>query len=220
MTPTHDERIRRFTGAGIYFVTSASLSSGRDTLSVLRAALDGGIRLVQLREKDLSARRFADLARSARELTHRYDALFIVNDRLDVALACDADGVHLGQDDLPVADARRVAPSLIIGASSHSETEARAAQAAGASYVNIGPIFPTRTKEWTSAFLGLDGLDRIRRVLSVPFTVMGGIKAQHIPELVHHGAQTIAVVTAISQAPDPRMAAAQLLQAYAQATAG
>jgi len=218
MSPTHDERMRRFAAAGIYFVTSGSLSAGRDTLAVLRAALEGGIRLVQLREKELSVRRLTELGRAARELTRRHDALLIINDRLDVALACEADGVHLGQDDFPIADARRIAPSLIIGASSHSEDEAQAAQVSGATYVNIGPLFPTRTKEWSSDFLGVDGLDRVRRVLSCPFSVMGGIKAHHIPELVRHGARTIALVTAITQAPDPRHAAAELLTVFRQAS--
>jgi thiamine-phosphate pyrophosphorylase len=213
----HDLRMQRFRSAGIYLVTSASLSAGRSTMSVLDAALRAGIRLVQLREKDATAGAFVELARRAREATESCGAVLIINDRLDVAMACRADGVHLGQDDFPVAAARRLAPEMIIGASSHNVNEAVAAQRAGASYVNIGPIFPTTTKQWQSEFLGVGGIDAIAPHLSIPFTVMGGIKLQHIPELVRHGARTIAVVTAITAAPDPGAAASSLLSAYGAA---
>ena len=152
-----------------------------------------------------------ELAAAARELINRYDGLFIVNDDLDVAVAAGADGVHLGQQDLPVAAARRVAPDLIIGASSHTREEFLNAQAAGASYINIGPLFPTKTKEWLGDYLGIDGMRTIAQVATVPFTVMGGIKTEHIPDLVAAGAQTIALVTAISAQPSPRDAATALL---------
>ena len=207
----------RFREAGIYLVTSASLSSGRTTPEIVKSALDAGVRLVQLREKGLPTPAFLDLARKLREMTDRCGAILIVNDRLDVALACKADGVHLGQEDLPVDAARRLAPELIVGASSHNIEEAVAAQKAGASYVNIGPLFATQTKEWTTDFLGIEGLDRIRHHVSIPFTVMGGIKAGHIPDLVRHGARTIALVTAITAAPDPEQAAGELLKIYREA---
>jgi thiamine-phosphate pyrophosphorylase len=188
-------------------------------MSVLDSALAAGIRLIQLREKDVATGAFVDLAIRAREATDRCGAILIVNDRLDVAMACRADGVHLGQDDFPVATARRLAPDMIIGASSHNVDEAVAAQSAGASYVNIGPIFPTTTKQWQSEYLGLGGIDTIAPHLSIPFTVMGGIKLPHIQELVGHGARTIAVVTAITAAPDPGAAASSLLAAYTGALA-
>jgi thiamine-phosphate pyrophosphorylase len=209
----HAERLRRFRAAGLYLVTSQSLSAGRETPAIVRAALAAGVRLVQLREKDLSARALADLARAVRALTAEAGALLVINDRIDVALAVGADGVHLGGDDLPVADARRLAPDLIVGGSSHSLEEALALEAAGASYVNIGPLFPTQTKRWTSAYLGIEGLRAIAPRLSVPFTVMGGIKAAHIPALRAAGAHTVAVVTAVTAAPDPEAAARALLNA-------
>jgi thiamine-phosphate pyrophosphorylase len=202
----------RFARAGIYLVTSQSLSAGRTTVQILEAALSAGIRLVQIREKDLSSRDLTALARRAREMTAAAGALLIVNDRLDVALAVGADGVHLGQEDLPVADARRIAPDLVIGASSHSVEEALRAEAAGASYVNIGPLFPTRTKAHEGGCLGLAGLREIAPRLRVPFTVMGGIRKEHIPDLAAAGARTIAVVTAITAAADPRGAAEELLE--------
>jgi thiamine-phosphate pyrophosphorylase len=204
-------RMAAFTEAGLYFVTSQALSRGRSTPEVLRAALDGGVRLVQLREKDLSARAYARLAAEARTLTARAGALLIINDRVDVALAVGADGVHLGQDDFPVREARRLAPDLVIGASTHSVEEAAEAQGEGASYVNIGPLFPTNTKAWDAAFLGIDGLRRIAPHVTIPFTVMGGIKRSHIPDLVRAGARTIALVTAVTMADDPARAARELL---------
>jgi thiamine-phosphate pyrophosphorylase len=209
----HEERMARFRNAGLYLVTSESLSEGRSTLEIVDAALAGGVRLIQLREKGLSIRELTQLAREVRARTREVDALLIVNDRLDVALAVEADGVHLGQDDLPIADARLLAPELIIGASSHDEAEAEEAEAAGASTVNIGPLFPTQTKNWTGEYLGVEGLQRIAPVLNVPFTVMGGIKAAHIPELCAAGARTIALVTAVTAAPDPAQAARELLAA-------
>ncbi len=207
----HAQRLRRLRQAGIYLVTSQTLSAGRTTLEIARTALAGGIRLIQLREKELPASAFLRLAEQMRKITAEAGALLIINDRLDVALAVGADGVHLGQDDLPIAAARRLAPGLIIGASTHSIAEARQAEKDGASYINIGPLFPTQTKQWTGEFLGLDGLRRIAAAVSLPFTVMGGIKPAHIPELRRAGAQIIAVVTAITAAPDPERAARDLL---------
>jgi thiamine-phosphate pyrophosphorylase len=205
--------MERFTRAGLYLVTSQSLSAGRTTVEIVRAALAAGVRLVQLREKDLPLREFMRLAETVRDMTKKADALLIVNDRLDVALGVGADGVHLGLDDLPVPTARRLAPDLIIGASSHSATEARLAQQEGASYVNIGPLFPTRTKHWSGAFLGVDGLRNIAPAVTIPFTVMGGIKLEHVPELIAAGARTIAVVSAVTTAPDPERAAREMVAA-------
>jgi thiamine-phosphate pyrophosphorylase len=207
----HAERMRRFRAAGLYLVTSQALSDGRSTVCIVEAALAAGVRLVQLREKELPARALTELAVRLRQITREVDALLIINDRLDVALAAGADGVHLGQNDLPLAAARSLAPDLILGASSHTEEEAREAERAGASYVNIGPLFPTGTKEWKGEFLGLDGYRLIRPVLRVPHTVMGGIKEEHIPALTAAGAETIALVTAVTRAPDPAAAAAGLL---------
>ena len=215
MTTGHAERLARFQSAGLYLVTSRSMSRGRSTTDVVGQSLEAGVRLVQLREKDLPARELLALAMELRAMTAEAGALLIINDRLDVALAADADGVHLGQDDLPIEDARRLAPDLILGASSHNVGEARAAQAAGASYVNIGPLFPTQTKSWQGDYLGLDGLREISRVLTVPFTVMGGIKRGHIPELLAEGAHTIALVTAITAADDPGAATRALLSLMA-----
>jgi len=209
----HDERLRRFVGAGLYLVTSQSVSRGRTTPTVVEAALTGGVKLVQLREKSLSTRELHDLAVRVRALTAAHNCLLIINDRLDVALAVGADGVHLGQNDLPIARARALAPDLIVGASTHNIEEARRAQSEGASYLNIGPLFPTGTKQWTGEFLGLDGLRAISAHVSIPYTVMGGIKQDHIQDLLAAGAGTIDLVTAVTAADDPAQATRELLKA-------
>lgn len=205
------ERMTRFSRAGLYLVTSQALSRGRSTSAIVRAALAGGVRLVQLREKDLPLARLASLAEEIRAMTSRAGALLIINDHLDLALAVGADGVHLGQDDLPVAKAKKIAPDLIIGVSTHSSGEALTAQRAGASYINIGPLFPTKTKKWNEKFLGIPKMKQIASKIKIPFTVMGGIKAEHIPDLVKAGARIIAVVTAVTAAENPREATRQLL---------
>lgn len=202
----------RFKRAGLYLVTSQAFSHGRSTPEIVKAALAGGARLIQLREKDMPLAQLAALATEIRTMTRKAGALLIINDRLDIALAVGADGVHLGQDDLPLAFARQAAPDLIIGASTHSIQEALSARQAGASYINIGPIFPTRTKTVAHAFLGLEGLKKIAPNVKIPFTVMGGIKAAHIPGLLKAGAGIIAVVTAITAAANPREETKKLLE--------
>ena len=203
--------MEKFKKAGLYLVTSQSLSRGRSTEEIVKMTLAGGVRLIQLREKDLPLPQLALLAEKIRAMTNKAGALLIINDCLDLALAGGADGVHLGQDDLPIASARKIAPDLIIGASTHSLKEALVAQRAGASYVNIGPLFPTKTKKWNEKFLGIPEMKEIASKIKIPFTVMGGIKAEHIPDLVKAGVKTIAVITAVTAADNPQRAAKQLL---------
>jgi thiamine-phosphate pyrophosphorylase len=207
----HADRMRRFQQAGLYLVTSQALARERTTLEIVDAALNGGVRLIQLREKEMPMPDFFRLAELLRARTAQAGALLIINDRLDVALAVGADGVHLGQADFPIAPARRLAPDLIIGASTHSPAEAQDAEHAGASYINIGPLFPTQTKQTSGEFLGLEGLEKIARLVTIPWTVMGGIKKEHIPDLLKSGARTIAVVTAVTAAADPAQAVRDLL---------
>lgn len=218
MSKIHDIRMEKFVRAGIYFVTSQSLSKGRSTVEIVRSALKGGIKLVQLREKDLTDSEMTELAMEIRAMTTDAGALLIINDRPDVAIAVNADGVHLGQDDEAIDTVRDMAPDLIIGASTHSADEALHAQRLGASYINIGPVFQTGTKEWNKDFLGIESIGRISANVSIPFTVMGGIKKEHIPELVAAGASAIALVTAITAANDPEEAARELMEKYQEAT--
>ncbi|MCX7589998.1 MAG: thiamine phosphate synthase [Kiritimatiellae bacterium] len=210
-TLLHRQRLSRFERAGLYFVTSCSASAGRSTEEVVARALAGGVRLVQLREKDLSARALLSLARRLREMTKEAEALLIINDRLDVALAAGADGVHLGQDDLPVEEARKLAPDLLIGISAGSLEEALQAARAGASYVSFGPVFPTGTKPDAGTPLGIATVVEWARKAGLPFTVIGGICKQHIPELVAAGVSHIAVISAIAGAADPEREARDML---------
>ncbi len=207
---THAGRMALFAETDLYVVITGAFCAGRGALDVLDACLDAGVRLVQMREKDSSDLALFELGRAFRVKTRDAGALMIVDDRVDLALALDADGVHLGQTDLPIAEARRIGPDLVIGGSSHNPDEAVAAQDAGASYVNIGPVYATQTKSVPTGVVGLDMIDAIRPLLRVPFTCMGGIKTDNIGPVLAHGARHCAVVTAVTAAPDPRAAAAEL----------
>jgi thiamine-phosphate pyrophosphorylase len=212
---THEERLRVFQEADLYVVITEALCAGRTALEILAMTLAAGVRLVQLREKDLNGRPLYELAGEFRRQTQAAGALLIINDRLDIALAAGADGVHLGQDDLPLSAARPLGPELIIGASTHSLEEALAAEEAGASYVNVGPIFATLTKEAATP-LGPEMIDRIAPKLHIPWTTMGGIKKTNIDQVVSRGARHPAVITAVTAAPDPIAAARELRQKIAQ----
>lgn len=205
--------LERFRGTDLYVVITESFCAGRTALEVLDRVLEAGVGVVQLREKQVDDRELFERARAFRERTRRARALLIVDDRLDVALAAGADGVHLGQRDLPVREARRLAPGLLIGASSHTPEQAWEAEAAGASYVNIGPIYPTQTKATGIEALGPEALDRTVPRLGIPFTVMGGIKAHNLGPLIDRGARHLAVVTAVTAAADVAGAARELRRA-------
>ncbi len=206
-------RMQRFEETDLYVVITGSFCAGRPALDILDAALEAGVGLVQFREKEMESGEFYRQAQRFREHTQNANALLIVNDRVDIALAVGADGVHLGQSDVPIDAAHRIAPELILGASSHNLEEALAAQVAGASYVNIGPIFETQTKAVPTGAIGPDMLAAIGPELNVPFTCMGGIKTANIHEVVERGARHIAVVTAVTAADDPRAAARELREA-------
>lgn len=200
------ERMTRFEQADLYVVITEEFCKERSPAFVLQQALDAGVKLVQLREKHMTDRQLYRRALEFRELCQRHDALLIVDDRVDIALATGADGVHVGQEDLPLEAARSLAPDLIIGCSTHSVDEAVAAQGAGALYVNIGPVFATQTKTGTSGPLGPDGVTLIAGRLTIPWTVMGGIKAANMSQVLEKGAKRVAVVTAVTAADDVRAA--------------
>ncbi|GMV94285.1 MAG: putative thiamine-phosphate synthase 2 [Candidatus Hydrogenedentota bacterium] len=207
------QRLARFEAADLYVVITEQFCAGRSSLDVLDAVLDAGVKLVQLREKELDDRSLFERAIQFRERTRDVGALLIVDDRVDIALAVDADGVHLGESDLPVDVARSIAPDLIVGASSHSLDEALAAQQAGAGYVNIGPIFTTQTKSVPTGIVGPEMIDQIVPHLTIPWTTMGGIKRHNIGQVLQRGAKRVAVVTAVTEAEDVRAAAAELREA-------
>ncbi len=210
------QRTAAFERADLYVVITTSFCAGRTALEVLDRVLDAGVGIVQLREKDLGGRELYELALEYRRRTEAAGALLIIDDRLDMALAAAADGVHLGRADLPVAAARRLAPDLIIGASSHSLEEALAAQEAGASYVNLGPIFPTATKPQAVA-LGVEAISRLAPYLKIPWSTMGGINQGNIAQVVARGARHPAVMSAVTAAPDVSAAARALREAIVSA---
>ncbi len=175
--------------------------TGQTSLRFLGAVLQGGAKIVQLRNKNLSKRELFDLAQRYRQVTQKYKALLIINDHLDIALGVSADGVHLGQADLPLKIARRIAPDLIIGVSTHNLEEALAAEKDGATYINIGPIFKTETKKIKP--VGTEIIGQISRRIKTPFTVMGGINLSNLDQVLEAGAKRVAVVSALTRANDP-----------------
>lgn len=196
------ERIEKFIRSDIYPVISSEFCNGRKPIDILIAIAQAGAGIVQLREKNISKLELFKLAQEFRKVTADYGMLLIINDHVDVALSVDADGVHLGQDDLPLTAARKIAPDIILGNSTNSEEEAVESQALGADYINIGPIFTTQTKHVGCPALGLDLLKAIMPKVKIPFSVMGGIKEKHLADLIAIGAKHIAMVTEITQAPD------------------
>jgi thiamine-phosphate pyrophosphorylase len=206
------KRKEAFSKVDLYPVTSQRLSAGRSNIDVLKAVIKGGSRIIQLRETDLADEALYKMALDFRKITSEASVLLVINDRVDIALAVDADGVHLGQDDLPVDIARELAPELLIGVSTHSADDALRAQELGADYLNIGPIFPTKTKDGLHRFLGPDAITEIGGKVSVPFTVMGGINGSNIDQVVSKGAKRVAVVTAVTQADDMEKAVRLLRQ--------
>lgn len=182
-----------------------------------REALAGGATALQVRWKDGSARDLLELIRAIQVDVRNAGAVLIVNDRLDVALACGADGVHLGDDDLPVEAARRIAPEgFIIGRSVDTPEEAAAAEAAGASYVGYGPIFATSTKRDTGPVVGTAGISAVRAAIRIPIVAIGGIGAEEAGKAIAAGASGVAVVSAVMGAFAPREVTSEVLAAVTE----
>jgi thiamine-phosphate pyrophosphorylase len=196
----------------LYVILDPAASGGRDPVALADAVLAAGVRWLQLRHKDATTRDLADLARRVLARTRAAGGLLIVNDRLDVALAVGADGVHLGQDDLSAADARRLAPGLVIGVSTHGLEQARQAGTDAADYVAMGSIYPTGSKA-RFELVGVDALRRVRPHVRGPLVAIGGITPERVPEVMAAGADGVAVISAVGAAPDPRAAAAAFLAA-------
>jgi thiamine-phosphate diphosphorylase len=200
---------------GLYVITDPHLGGGH--LMGARAALQGGARIIQLRDKEATTRQLVEYAQSLRTLTREYGALLIINDRLNVALAVEADGVHLGQDDLPVALARRIGGErLIIGVSAETVEEALRAEADGADYLGVGPMFATDTKPDAGVPVGPERLRAIKERVSIPVFGIGGITLQNAPQVLMAGADGICVISAIFTAPEPVQATRQLVALCAQ----
>jgi thiamine-phosphate pyrophosphorylase len=199
----------------VLVITDRRLAGARGVAGVVEAALSAGARAVQLRNKGESARQLLAIGSELRALTRKANALLFVNDRLDVALALEADGVHLGPDDLPVAALRAVAPpGFLIGRSADDPVVARRAVAEGADYIGCGTVYATTTKADAGAVIGLAGLGRVVAAVRVPVVGIGGITAERAAEVARTGAAGVAVVGAVMGAADPGSAVRELLAPF------
>ncbi len=191
-------------------ITDATLVPGRDHVAIARAALAGGADMIQLRDKAGDMRALLPQARAIQSLCRSRGAIFIVNDRLDLALAAGADGVHVGQEDLPAEAARPLlGPRRILGVSTHSREQAEAARASGADYIGFGPMFATGTKATGYAPCGPEALRDIRAAVPLPILAIGGITLENVAEVIAAGATAPAVISAVVAAPDIAAAAAE-----------
>lgn len=198
----------------IYALTDSRLSLGRPVAVVAGALLDAGVRILQYREKNLKPGKMLEECRILRKMTQKAGACFIVNDHIDIAMLVGADGVHIGQDDLPVTEVRRlIGPEMIIGLSTHSPEQAVNALKVGADYIGVGPIFATQTKEDVVAPVGYDYLDWVAKNIELPFVAIGGIKEHNIGEVAAHGARCCALVSELVGAQDIEAKVASVRQA-------
>jgi thiamine-phosphate pyrophosphorylase len=195
----------------LYLVTDQSLTRGRPLADVVAAAVQGGVTCVQLREKQLDTRAFLAQALALKALLAPHGVPLIINDRIDIALACGAEGVHLGQSDMPVHAARQLLPAhVFIGWSVESMDDVRDSAALPLDYLGVSPVFATPTKTDTKTAWGLDGLAQVRAATALPLVAIGGIHAGNAQAVLRAGADSLAVVSALCAAPDPRAAAADL----------
>jgi thiamine-phosphate pyrophosphorylase len=197
----------------LYLVTDRKLSLGRSLLDVIKPAVEGGVTVVQLREKEVDSREFYREALGIKEYLDSRDIPLIINDRVDIALAIDAAGVHLGQEDLPIVVARKIlGPGKIIGASVFTPDEAMQAEAMGADYLGLSPIFVTSTKPELTNQLGVEGIGPIRRATRLPLVGIGSMNETNAFSVIRAGLDGIAVVSAICCKPDACAAAEKIMK--------
>ncbi|MDQ3459377.1 MAG: thiamine phosphate synthase [Deinococcota bacterium] len=195
----------------LYLVTDRRSAGNRPILDIVRAALRGGVTAVQLRDKEATTRETLELGRALRELTRETGVSFIVNDRVDLVLALDADGVHVGQDDMPAEIARKlIGPERVLGVSAASVAEARQAERDGADYLGVGDVFGTLSKPDAGRPIGLEGLAKVARSAAVPVVGIGGITLENAVSVLGAGAAGVAVIAAVVATPDPKGAARRL----------
>ncbi len=196
---------------GLYAIIDTQALKGRSHLEVASQIIRGGAKTIQLRDKLLSKKELLPIAQRLKNLCAEHNVLFIVNDYLDIALAADADGLHLGQNDLPTKVARRLLPiDKILGCSTTTVEQAITAESDGADYIAVGSIYPTTSKE-TAKVIGLDGLCQIRQAVTLPLVAIGGITKDNAAEVIAAGASSVAVISAILQAESPEEAARQIV---------
>lgn len=196
---------------GLYLVLDRTALKGRDEVEVAAAAIRGGVKAIQIRDKQRTKAELLTTARKLKDLCAEKGVLFIVNDHLDIALVAGADGLHLGQDDMPPAEARRILPiNMLIGCSTHSTAEAVRSRAEGADYVAIGSIYPTTSKE-KFKLVGLETLQQVRSKVSVPLIAIGGINHTNVQDVMKAGADGVAVISAVLGADDVEKATRKLV---------
>lgn len=182
----------------LYCITAEKYSLGRSNIEVVKAMIDAGVKIIQYREKEKKMNDKFRECLAIRKLTQKHKVTFIVNDDVHLAIAVHADGVHIGQDDLPVEIVRSLTgEKMIIGVSTHSPKQAKDAVKSGADYIGVGPIYPTYTKDDVCRPVGLKYLDYIVKNINIPFVTIGGIKEHNIDDVLSHGAKCIALVTEI-----------------------
>ena len=194
--------MRTFEDVKLYCFSPGRFLRNRDPVQVVSAEIKGGADVIQLREKQMSKRESLELGFKLRDLTRREGVLFIINDDIDLALILDADGVHLGQDDIPIRFARPLLKQKIIGISTHTIAQVNEAVASGADYIGFGPVFETSTKEDREDLVGLELISRITKICPIPFVAIGGIGKDNIRSLVETGCRRAAVISDIMLAPD------------------
>ena len=196
----------------LYLITGRAETLGRNLEFVVEEALRGGVRAVQLREKGLATKELYETAYELRRLTSRYGAKLIINDRLDIALAVEADGVHIGAQSLPLYKVRRLlGESKLIGVSCHNQIQAISAQEMGADFITFGPVFYTASKAAYGDPVGLEKLGMVTEMLQIPVFALGGIGLHNCAQVVSRGVRGIALISAVLSAPEPRRAAKELL---------
>jgi len=198
----------------LYAILDPEQTRGRPAERVLAALLEAGVSILQLRVKSLPPVDFLELAKQARAVTRAHGCKLIINDRVDIALACGADGVHLGQDDLPLRAGRKLMGQKIIGISTHDLDQARAAERAGADYIGFGPMFGTRTKATGYEARGPEMLQQIRRAVTLPIVAIGGITEANVQEVWQAGADSVAIIGDVLHDNDPGAKALRILGQY------
>ena len=199
----------------LYLITDRCQAKGADLLQAVERALAAGVKALQLREKDLPSRELFDLAKELRVLTRRYQARLIINDRTDIALAVEADGVHLGENSMPTGQVRALlGRSRLIGVSCHDRAGAIAAQEHGADFITFGPTFFTPSKATYGPPVGLEALEQVTALLHIPVFGLGGINRRNAGQVLAAGAHGIALISAILAADDPRRAASEMLAIF------
>jgi len=186
----------------LYCFSPGKLCGDNDPISIVEAQIRGGADVIQLREKGKSKKEILELGFKIREITKMYDILFIVNDDLDIALILDADGLHLGQDDIPIEYARPFMKDKLIGISTHSIEQAKEAIKKGADYIGFGPIFETFTKEKRERVVGIETLSKLKDICPVPYVAIGGIGLDNIHLVIKAGCSKVAIISDIISAPD------------------